>query len=194
MGTRGLVGFVIDKTEKLSYNHYDSYPSELGAATLVWLKGNLTSANRLKPEAMQAIKSLQMVDEDANPTERQVADLLRFYDPNVGNRSESPVWYQVLRRCQGDLHKTLEAGYALDSHEFALDSSFCEWAYVVDVDAEKLDVYTGYTSRASGRWASRGRSPDGSFPIQRILSVPFADAATMDVEYFVKTATVASSS
>ena len=37
MSTRGFIGFVIDGTEKIAYNHYDSYPSALGLNVLHWL-------------------------------------------------------------------------------------------------------------------------------------------------------------
>lgn len=42
------------------------------------------------------------------------------------------------------------------STEFIMDSVFCEWAYVVDLDKETFEVYSGITSRNDGepdpRW------------------------------------------
>jgi hypothetical protein len=34
MGTRGTWGFVLDGEEKLTYNHFDSYPDCLGVEVL----------------------------------------------------------------------------------------------------------------------------------------------------------------
>jgi hypothetical protein len=41
MGTRGTWGFVLDDREKLTYNHFDSYPDGLGADLLNWLRDSL---------------------------------------------------------------------------------------------------------------------------------------------------------
>ena len=38
MGTRGAIGFYRNGTEKVCYNHFDSYPSGLGDVLVNWLK------------------------------------------------------------------------------------------------------------------------------------------------------------
>ena len=38
MGTRGIYGFRLNNTDKLTYNHYDSYPSSLGEDIYQFIK------------------------------------------------------------------------------------------------------------------------------------------------------------
>lgn len=202
MGTRGIVGFVVDGQEKLSYNHFDSYPGYLGIHTLEWLKGKMTTRDGfsyLQPDTEEAIRNLQMVDESGSPTPEQFEKVKRFFDGNVGSRiaddgtvDNSLNWYQALRETQGDLTATLEAGFALDSKEFAHDSLFCEWGYIIDLDAERFDVYLGFQKEppTDGIWAGIVNTEERPgvpiyHPIQRILSIPFADVAGTDPEMFV---------
>jgi len=39
MGTRGLLGFIIAGRRRASYNHFDSYPSGLGAQVAKFILG-----------------------------------------------------------------------------------------------------------------------------------------------------------
>ncbi len=58
--------------------------------------------------------------------------------------------------------------------EFANDGLFCEWAYVVDLDADVLEVYEGASDKTPGhRFADVG-ADDASVPTF-IVSVPFGE-------------------
>src|SRR2546429_2502797 len=50
------------------------------------------------------------------------------------------------RDTQGSIEKMLACGYILDRHDFPLDSLFCEWAYMVDLDLCVFEVYQGFQS------------------------------------------------
>ena len=65
--------------------------------------------------------------------------------------------HRLLRGTQGKPGKILRAGYYEDAKEFPLDSLFCEWGYLVDLDAGTLEVYRGFqkSSPTEGRWAGR---------------------------------------
>ena len=43
-----------------------------------------------------------------------------------------------------------------DDHSFLLDSVFCEWAYIINLDTKELEVYRGWNEdpTAPGRYAS----------------------------------------
>src|SRR3954466_8443987 len=105
MGTRGLMGFVVDGEVKATYNHYDSSPSGLGvqvgafAATLV--------GDRFA-EFADAVRGLRLVSEDDKPS---AAEIERFAatTEEVGN-TPGQDWYSILRGLQGDPEATLNAG------------------------------------------------------------------------------------
>lgn len=40
MSTRGAYGFRIDGQDKITYNHFDSYPDSLGVNLLQWMAGH----------------------------------------------------------------------------------------------------------------------------------------------------------
>jgi hypothetical protein len=139
MSTRGIIGFVIDGDEKLTYNHSDSYPSWLGVQTLKWLRdANLA-------DVYAKARALRMVD-DA---------------PGVNPNSDQS-YYWKLRDLQGDWQATLDAGLMhAGGSDFALDSLFCEWGYVIDLDRPSLEVYRGFqrAPHTDGRFADR--NPEG---------------------------------
>lgn len=176
MGTRGFLGFVINDTEKITYNHWDSYPSCLGAAVLNFARS--TDRDAL-PERVRA---LTLVNDQARPTPDQIEKLSRWADPSVGsqgiNNTEVQTWYQLLRDAQGDPEAYLAAGFMPDNREFALDSLFCEWGYLVDLDAGTLEVYRGFQQEPPkrGRWAGRAGERDSSYAaVERVAVYPLND-------------------
>src|SRR5271169_1739417 len=96
MGTRGAYGFIVDEVEKVTYNHFDSYPSGLGKDILTFLSGK--DLNLLKENAQK----IQMVDERSVPTKEQIAVCKNFTDLGVSSQSEND-WYCLLREAQGSL-------------------------------------------------------------------------------------------
>jgi hypothetical protein len=152
------MGFVVDGTEKLTYNHCDSYPGWLGTRTLAWLR---TLTGPKLGEARDKVKAIVLVDEETPLTPEQKQAMARFANPTVGaqgiTNTEVHDWYQLLRGAQGDWQAYLDCGYMIDGHNFALDSLFCEWAYIVDFDKAVLEVYRGFqeAKHSDGRFADR---------------------------------------
>ena len=62
MGTRGLWGFRKDGKDKLTYNHFDSYPDCLGHTIVEFLK------KHTKKELEDIAKRIVLVDEDKPAT------------------------------------------------------------------------------------------------------------------------------
>lgn len=159
MGTRGICGFVVNGEEKLTYNHWDSYPSGLGVSILSWLR----SLNEdTLPEARERAAGLRLVDDQAVPSLEDKIQLSRFADTTVGGpatNTEITSYYQLLRKTQGCPWLNLEAGVMIESADFAYDGLFCEWAYVVDFDESTFEVYSGFRRQAptEGRWATPER-------------------------------------
>lgn len=170
MGTRGAIAFVIDGVEKVTYNHFDSYPSELGEHVRNWLATEIEANNDL--ELKEQVRNLRLVNEDESPTDEDREHFSKFWNKNVSSGDD---WYSLLRETQGNPGAILAAGAMCDASSFPRDSLFCEWAYVVDFDAEVLEVYQGFQKSppTEGRWVGQEGSGGGYFPVQRIASWPF---------------------
>lgn len=156
MGTRGFVGVKIDGEVKASYNHYDSYPSELGRKTLAFVRK--ADFDQIQKQA----RGLLMVKESEAPGEVVAAA--------YGHGPDSD-WYAILRDDQGDIAAMLERGVMTDCKDFPLDSLFCEWGYLVNLDTLTLEVYKGFqhATPTNGHWAGK-RSPDDSYGAVNLIA------------------------
>ena len=134
MGTRGSWGYRLDGALKVTYNHFDSYPSGLGAAVHRHARDLAED-----PEARTKVAALTLVDEDDAPTAEQLAALRNV----TGDVSEARDWYWALHGLQGDPGAILSAGYMTDGRDFAEHGSRCMWVYVIDMDAGELIVHAG---------------------------------------------------
>lgn len=179
MGTRGAVGFVIKGEEKFAYNHYDSYPDGLGVEVLKFLREFPGGIEAMAEKA----EKLQLVSDDVPATPEQILELRETTNWFVNQYSmagpdgwpelptEDVQWYNLLHRTQGDLAASLEVGYMEGANSFPLDSLFCEWAYVIDLDAEVLEVYVGFQKElpTSGRWDGRPTAEEDAVNYKRHL-------------------------
>lgn len=168
MGTRGLMGVVAGGIVKASYNHFDSYPGGLGA-DIVKQINDMLSRWGLKKMKKQAL-ALRLVDETTTPTPEQIKTLHGFANLNVGEQTDDD-WYCLLRELQGNLTDTLVTGYMIDGENFAKDSLFCEWGYLVNFDDGILEVYYGFqkSPHTNGRFAEL--ETDGEYyPIAMIAT------------------------
>lgn len=143
MGTRGAIGFIVDGKEKVTYNHYDSYPSSLGLEVLEFI------AKTKIEEIREGARKIEIVDEGSKPSAEQKARLKEFTDLGVAGQSDDD-WYCLLRQAQGNLGAHLKCGVMTDSHQFLSDSLFCEWAYLINLDTGKLEVYRGFNRNPKG--------------------------------------------
>lgn len=176
MGTRGFIGFVVDGTEKIAYNHFDSYPGGLGLDVLKWLrKAHLGGAQRMAA-------GLRVVAEDDSPTDEDIEKLGGYLNTNVGGQKDRPDWYQLLRETQGNPAAMLDAGVVLDGSNFPTDSLFAEWGYIVDFDSQTFDAYRGFQKAAhsAGRFAGREGRGDGYYPCALVGFWPLSALPTDD--------------
>jgi hypothetical protein len=165
VGTRGIVGFIVDGAEKIAYNHFDSYPSYRGVKVLKWLTERVADTNGLGVEGLRLQASqLEVVTDDTPITAEAIEKCKAYTDTGVGGRVvngeivNSLSWYQLLRLTQGDPEAILTCGYMEDNSAFALDSLFCEWGYLIDLDRMVFQVYRGFMHGSPpkrGRWAGR---------------------------------------
>lgn len=172
MGTRGAFGFRLGGLDKITYNHYDSYPEHLGTLIVEWLKTAI-SKNAIKA-TIEAVENLRLVTEDSEPTSEDIQQLARFTDRTV-NRGAIDDWYVLLRRAQPSegIEKVLDAGIILDAKAFLANSLFCEYAYIVNFDDMTFEVYRGFqrTRHQSGRYASATQLRD-YYPVALVKALP----------------------
>lgn len=167
MGTRATWGFALDGEEYLTYNHFDGYPDGLGLSVLNWLRG--VELDQLREQ----VRGLRLVGESDKASGEDVARLADFADLDVST-GDPHEWYVLLRETQGNPDLTLRTGVMIDSRTFPLDSLFCEWAYVIDLDHERIEVYRGFQQERhmAGRFADRVSAPNesGYWPVRLVAA------------------------
>ena len=141
MSTRGVYGFRKNGVDKLSYNHYDSYPSGLGNDVIEFCKSmSIKELNALYDR-------LEMINEDIPPTPEQIDFCKPWTNLNVSNESTSD-WYCLLHGAQGNLSAYKDGlRYMLDSDYFIKDSLFCEYGYIVNLDNNTLEFWEGFQKK-----------------------------------------------
>jgi hypothetical protein len=164
MGTRGAFGYVGtvegEELTKVTYNHWDSYPSVLGCKIVNYIKGKSFDDMR------KDFSKIQLVSEEDTPAKEQVEEcsLAETTNTDVGGQSEED-WYCLLRGAQGDLDKHANVGYMIDSQVFLYDSLFCEWAYILNMDTKELEIYRGFQKDKN---KVKGRYGDNDWFIDRL--------------------------
>lgn len=143
MGTRGAVGFILKGENYITFNSMDSYPSGLGKEVIEFIKENNLC------ELKETVSELKVVDDNAKPTPREFNVCASIY-----NKSTAPdSWFELLQGLNG-IEALVKVPYMLDYSYFLYDSLFCEWAYIVNFDTKKLEVYKGANKTiGKGRYA-----------------------------------------
>lgn len=156
IGTRGIIGFRYNGIDKLTYNHWDSYPSWLGVKILEEIKG--ISPNELKEKAQKII----MINETSQPTREQIQECKQWANTDVSEQTLKE-WYCLLREAQGTLIPYLSETlrYMIDSHEFIKDSLSCEWGYIINLGTGKFEVWKGFQKKPQ-KGNRYGETPDES--------------------------------
>jgi hypothetical protein len=184
MGTRGAFGFRMDGQDKVMYNHFDSYPEGLGVDVLDFL--NTHDVNDMRT----VFPLIKLVRDGDTPTPEEKLACQQWTDLNVSSQSDDD-WYCLLRDAQGDLSAFVDKGlrFMIDSQTFLGDSLFCEWAYIINLDENVLEIYEGFNTvkDAPGRYsmiAEEKGSGETFYGVKLIDAIPFYIAATMSKEQF----------
>lgn len=133
MGTRNLTIVRKDNQVKIAkYGQWDGYPSGLGIDLLAFLK--TVTIERLN----------EIINYARIPSELEIDTINTFEDwvtrwPHMSRDCDGAKLLNILNQSNGD-----EEFLVPSSEEFAADSLFCEWCYVIDLDTNTLEVYTGF--------------------------------------------------
>ena len=183
MGTRGAYGFRIKEQDKVTYNHFDSYPECLGRNMLQYISH--TSLPRMR----RAANRIVLVEQDSKPSPELIEKYKDFADLGVSRRTLTE-WYCLLRKAQGNLFPyNQNLRHMIDSHAFLADSLFCEWAYIIDLDNSQFEVYRGFNQdpNAPGRFAASS-IPDsnGYYGVALIREVPLGNVRSSSIEELIQ--------
>lgn len=154
MGTRHLVCAVVDGDFRIAqYGQFDGYPDGAGLDVLRFVRDadldafaeRLRATRWLTKEEVKAAWDAVapgkewVTLEESRRMERRRPELHR----NTG---------AVILRLVADGEVTA----LQDERDFGRDGLFCEWGYVVDLDARVLEVYRGFAKVCTrGRWAGQ---------------------------------------
>jgi hypothetical protein len=87
-------------------------------------------------------------------------------------------WYSFLREFQGNLDAYKgDLKYMMDDSDFILESLFCEWAYIINLDTNELEVYKGFQKEPhENRYSDHvyeSHSGDKYYPCKLVEKFPF---------------------
>ena len=141
MSTRGFIGFQKNSKIKITYNHCDSYPEELGRKIVDFIR-TVMKEDRLQ-ELKEEIFSVEFVEGGSIPTKDQQEMYSHFADCSVSSKKLSD-WYVLLRHTQGvfALDSILEKKlfHLIDYTENIKDSSL-RYGYVLNFDTDSIEFY-----------------------------------------------------
>lgn len=138
MGTRHMIGVVSGgKYRVAQYGQWDGYPSGQGVGILEFLiDGNLDALKRnvLKCSFISDDEYKELTKGYTNENAGQFFDKYPQFSRDTGS--------DIL-----ELVSKAEDGLKLvDNYEFAADSLFCEWAYIIDFDKNTFEIYEGFNN------------------------------------------------
>jgi hypothetical protein len=162
MSTRGVHGMILNGKKITTYNHGDSYAVGLGNNILNFIQ------NHSVAELRTLAKNMKMVKHDYRLTEAErnrglEIDLTRLKkDKDIllnGNTTDvdvyKSIWNEaILARDLGRFSYDVEPLWELRIMEYMsadLKDVFHEWIYLIDLDAERLKIWTSWTKEYKNR-------------------------------------------
>jgi hypothetical protein len=184
MGTRGINVIVANGEIKCSqYNQFDSYPSGQGATVLKFLREEMKSDFKEKVLASTWITPEEhqkyWVECGADPESDMVG-------MDVSDKFKEK-YFHLHRDCGANIYSLIQnSSHPLklqDSIDFAADSLFCEWGYVVDLDKNTFEVYKGFNKQKLGseeRFAFLNEKAEKDYRDHQYFPIKLVKAYSLD--------------
>jgi len=182
MGTRNLTMVIHEKKPVIAqYGQWDGYPAGQGTTVLEFLKNY--DIERFKEQ----LKKVRFANDEDDKKRQDFLESIGSKDGwlNTEQSEKYQKEYPFLSRDNGaqilnmiyEFAERYQEIVIIDSSDFAGDSLFCEWAYVVDLDKKVLEVYQGFNKRKLAKTQRfvnvEGR--DGYEPIRCIKKYKFSE-------------------
>ena len=181
MGTRGAYGFHKNGIDKITYNHYDSYPTGLGDDIKKFI------SNHSIDDINKIFNKIKMVKQNSKPTKKQVESCKKYANVNVSKGTVED-WYCLLREAQGNLEAYADdLAYMIDGGAFLKESLFCEWGYVINLDTNVLEIYRGFQTKPQlNRYFSNEHTDNIGeyYNCALVKEVPLGQVKDFDMEQF----------
>lgn len=186
MGTRHLIAVQCDGQYKVAqYGQWDGYPSGQGVDVLAFCQSmdreafasKVRQARWIDPEELQTLWRDAGADESGS-IEWNKAKAFGERRPEFSRDTGADILGIVMRSPDGIQLK--------DSLAFVADSLFCEFAYVIDLDAGTLEVFRGFNKEplaADERFANFTASDgdtNGYMPVKLLRKYQLDDLPTKD--------------
>jgi len=187
MGTRNLTCVVLDGEYKVAqYCQWDGYPSGQGLTILDFLTNKFH-----RHDFVTNLKQTRFITEEEHTAlwEGFGADGSGLVSLEIAKRFKAN--HPQLDRDMGGtvlefIQKANEPVVLANSVDFAKDGLFCEWAYVVDLDNNVLEVYSGFGQEKLDEGARFGNAinENGYSAVGLVKTYPLDDLP--DAETFLK--------
>lgn len=130
----------------------------------------------------KVFNKLIMVIADDKPSLNEIMTYYDVTDPSVSNGDD---WYSVLRRLQGNLQAYIdnpEYQHMIDVEDFMKESLFYEWAYIINLDKNVLEIYQGFQKEPQHNRYFTENSDDGYYNIALIKEIDFKSLKDFNME------------
>jgi len=178
MGTRNLTVAIVDGNYKIAqYGQWDGYFSGQGEIVVKFI---LSMDKEKFKEALKKCRFLTNEEVENKWIECGMKKNEQWVSMDISKAFGKK--YPALSRDTGsDVLNLVYEGHTelKDSYLFAADSLFCEYAYVIDMDNEVLEIYTGFVKephsndRFSDLPIEKGASDTIYYPVKLFASIPF---------------------
>ncbi|MET3537695.1 hypothetical protein [Chryseobacterium limigenitum] len=188
MGTRNLTVVVHNQEVKVAcYGQFDGYPDSLGLKLLQFFSNpeNTENLKEILPKVRlwnkkdqkrqdEFLESISCTNGILN--EKQKDAFKKRYPFRYRERYGKLIEGQILEVLLEFRH--LDEIATTDAYDFASDSLFCEWAYVIDYDKNTFEVYKGLNTSCiseEDRFYSIYDGENDYYPVKIIASFPLDD-------------------
>ena len=179
MSTRGAIGFRKNNSDKLTYNHYDSYPSGLGEEIVDFIKNtSIEEMNKLFDE-LKLINLDYDMQKGCLKLNQQEIDILKFFiaderqiyglndciEEYLYRLNNNPLFYYKHESSIKEM---------VDNNSFIKDSLFCEYGYIINLDTNKLEIWKGFQKKPDSNNRYGVENVDGYYPCKMIKEISFS--------------------
>lgn len=143
MGTRHLIAVQYNRRYKVAqYGQWDGYPSGQGVRVLEFLRSVDLEEFKKKVKALRWVRKGMMekvfreigLPEEGGWMTLEQGAIFEEKHPEWSRNTGAKILPLIMER---KLHLQ-------NSIEFAGDGLFCEWGYVVDLDSQTFEIYSGF--------------------------------------------------